>query len=199
MRTAAAAALSLENLFPRLRRARLRNGPLLILLPDPAARTVAVQAWLPAGTLSEEAGGEGLAHFLEHMIFKGSRRLGLGELAARAEEAGGDINAYTLNEATYYHLVCLPGAAEKCLDALIEALWWPRLDEAEIARERRVILEEIRRAEDQPEQCLQQELYRRAYGAAHPFGRPILGTRRSVSRLGRGALRRYHRRCYPPA
>ena len=186
-------------LFPRLRLSRLRGGPLLLFLPDADAPAAAVQAWLPAGSLSEAEGREGLAHFLEHMIFKGSRRLALGELAARTEEAGGDVNAYTLNEATYYHLTCLPGGAAKCLDALAEALWWPRFDAAEVARERGVILEEIRSTEDQPEQRLQQELYRRAFGSDHPFGRPILGTRRSVSRVDRSVLRRYHRRCYHPA
>lgn len=186
-------------LFPRLRLARPRGGPFLLFLPDADAPAAAVQAWLPAGSLTEDEGREGLAHFLEHMIFKGSRRLAVGELAARAEEAGGDVNAYTLNEATYYHLACLPGGVERCLDALVESLWWPQFDAAEVARERGVILEEIRRTEDQPEQRLQQELYRRAFGSGHPFGRPILGTRRSVSRLDRHALRRYHRLCYHPA
>jgi len=197
--TAPLAGHKIESLFSRLRLIRLRGGPLVLLLPDPEAPAVAVQAWLPAGSLTEAPGRGGLAHFLEHMIFKGSRRLALGELAARTEAAGGDINAYTLNEATYYHLSCRPAGTEDCLDALIESLWWPRFDQAEVVRERGVILEEIRRSEDQPEQRLQQELYRQAYGGDHPFGRPILGTRRSVSRLDRAALRRYHRLCYHPA
>ena len=91
------------ELFPHLIRKRLPEGPTLFLLPDPGAATVAIQAWLPSGSSAERRDEEGLAHFLEHMIFKGSRGLGMGELAARVEASGGDINAYTMSDSTYYH------------------------------------------------------------------------------------------------
>ncbi|MEE9240445.1 MAG: insulinase family protein, partial [bacterium] len=122
------------------------------MLPDPSAATVAIQAWLPAGSSAEGQDEEGLAHFLEHMIFKGSRRLGVGELAARVEASGGDINAYTMSDSTYYHLICLPETLDSCLADLAEALWWPRFEEVEIERERGVVLAEIDRAMDQPDQ-----------------------------------------------
>ena len=77
------------SLFKTLRRRRLPVGPKLICLPDENASTVSIQIWLPAGTSAEKKDEAGLAHFLEHMIFKGSRNLGVGELASRVEAAGG--------------------------------------------------------------------------------------------------------------
>ncbi len=148
-----------RELFPHLIRNRLPEGPTLLLLPDPGATTVAIQAWLPAGSSAERRDEEGLAHFLEHMIFKGSRGLGMGELAARVEASGGDINAYTMSDSTYYYLTCLPETMDSCLTDLCEAIWWPRFEEAEIKRERGVVLAEIDRAMDQPDQILQNHLF----------------------------------------
>ncbi len=186
------------SLFRTLRRRRLPEGPTLICLPDKNASTVSIQIWLPAGTSSEKKSETGLAHFLEHMIFKGSRNLGIGELASRVEAAGGDINAYTMSDATYYYLDCLPETAEACLEMLADAVWWPRLEQAEADRERGVILAEIDRSMDQPDQVIQHRLFEKAYGKDHPYGWPIMGSRRAVSGFGRRELKRFHRRCYAP-
>ncbi|MBT3433468.1 MAG: insulinase family protein [Nitrospinaceae bacterium] len=177
---------------------RIPDGPSLIVLPDKNAQVASVQVWFPAGPAVERPGEDGLAHFLEHMVFKGSRNLGVGELAARVEAAGGDTNAYTMSDATYYYLVCLPEAAEACAVMLADAVWWPKFSTAEIERERGVILAELDRSEDQPDQVLQQYLFERAYGKMHPYGRPIMGAVRSVKRFDAAALRRFHRRCYAP-
>jgi zinc protease len=187
------------SLFKTLRRRRLPVGPKLICLPDENASTVSIQIWLPAGTSAEKKDEAGLAHFLEHMIFKGSRNLGVGELASRVEAAGGDINAYTMSDATYYYLACLPETAEDCLEMLADAVWWPRLDQTEADRERGVILAEIDRSMDQPDQVLQHRLFEKAYGKDHPYGWPIMGSRRAVSGFGRRELRRFHSRCYAPS
>ncbi|MFP6868124.1 MAG: pitrilysin family protein [Nitrospinota bacterium] len=187
------------SLFPRLKRIRLAGGPTLICLPELSAPTVSMQIWLPAGSSSEKKGEDGLAHFLEHMIFKGSRNLGVGELASRVEGAGGDINAYTMSDAAYYYLTCLPEFAETCLESLADAVWWPRLNSIEMDRERGVILAEIDRSMDQPDQVLQHHLFQRAYGKSHPYGQSIMGSRRSVSRFAGGDLRRFHRRRYDPS
>ena len=186
------------SLFPRMTQTRIPNGPALIVLPDKSARVASVQVWVPAGPAVERAGEDGLAHFLEHMVFKGSRNLGVGQLAARVEAAGGDTNAYTMSDATYYYLVCLPEAAEACAVMLADAVWWPRFAAEEVERERGVILAELDRSEDQPDQVLQQYLFERAYGKMHPYGRPIMGAARSVRRFDVAAFRRFHRRCYRP-
>ncbi len=186
-------------LLSRMVRTRLPGGPTLLMLPDKKAKVAAVQIWLPAGAHTEGPGKGGLSHFLEHMIFKGSRELEIGELANLIEASGGDVNAYTMSDATYYHFTCLPEGLETCLGAMAEAAWWPRFDPAEIERERRVIFAEIDRANDHPDQRLQEALFQRAYGANHPFGVPILGTRATVRRLDRHQLLHHHHRRYAPA
>lgn len=123
----------------------------------------------------------------------------MGELASLAEAAGGDINAYTMSDATCYILTCLPEMMEACLRAMADALWQPNFDPLELERERGVILEEIHRADDDPEQELQKKLFRLAYGKRHPYGRPVLGSIASVRRMDVPDLRRYHRRGYEPA
>ncbi len=178
---------------------RARGCPLCLFLPDASAPAVSVQAWFPVGSLTESEPLEGVSHFLEHMIFKGSETLGVGELASMAEAAGGDVNAYTTSESTHYDLIAMPGAFEGCLEALLDALWWPRFDEEEVRREREVIITERNRAFEQPEHLLQLHLYRAAYGRRHPYGHSVLGTRRSLRRIGAQALEAYHRAFYAPA
>lgn len=178
---------------------RARGGPTCLFLPDAAAPAVSAQAWFPVGSLTETDALEGVSHFLEHMIFKGSRNLGVGELASLAESSGGDVNAYTASESTHYDLISTPDAFEACLEALFDALWRPRFDEGEIRRERQVILSEINRAYEQPDQQLQHHLHREAYGRGHPFGRPVLGTRRTVRSMGARELREYHEKFYSPS
>lgn len=178
---------------------RMRGGPACIFLAAPEAPAVSVQAWFPVGGVTETAAVAGVSHFLEHMIFKGSRSLGVGELAALAESAGGDVNAYTTSESTCYDLIAMPDSFAACLEALLDALWLPRLDAEEVRQERQVILSELNRAYEQPDQLLQHHLYRAAYGGQHPYGRAILGTRRTVRRMGARALRAYHRKFYAPS
>ncbi|MDA1001634.1 MAG: pitrilysin family protein, partial [bacterium] len=150
------------------------------------------------GSHTERPGQEGISHFVEHMIFKGSRNLEVGGLAGLAEMAGGDINAYTMSDATCYVLTCLPETMETCLDAMADALWRPNFDPLEVEREQSVILEEIYRADDEPEQKLQKKLFRLAYGKSHPYGQPILGSAASVRGISARDLRRYHRERYAP-
>ncbi len=178
---------------------QMRGGPTCIFLPDSAAPAVSVQAWFPVGSLTETAPFEGISHFLEHMIFKGSRNLEVGELASMAESSGGDINAYTTSESTYYDLISMPNKFEACLEVFLDALWWPRFDESEVRQERGVIFSELNRAYERPDQRLQHYLYREAYGHRHPYGRAILGTRQTVKSIGARELRNYHERFYKPS
>ncbi len=178
---------------------RMRGGPTCIFLADPAAPAVSVQAWFPVGGVTETGPVAGISHFLEHMIFKGSQNLEVGELAALAESSGGDINAYTTSESTCYDLIAMPGRFAACLEALLDALWRPRLDGEEVRQERQVILSELNRAYEQPDQLLQHHLYREAYGHRHPYGRAILGTRQTVRRMGARKLSAYHRKFYAPS
>ena len=178
---------------------RVRGGPACLFLPDSTAPAVSVQAWFRVGSLTETDPLEGISHFLEHMIFKGSQNFEVGELASLAESSGGDINAYTTSESTHYDLISMPDKFEGCLEALLDALWWPRFDENEVRQERQVILSELNRTYEQPDQLLQYHLYREAYGYRHPYGRAILGTRRTLKNIDAGELRKYHEKLYSPS
>ena len=178
---------------------RVRGGPACLFLPDSTAPAVSVQAWFRVGSLTETDPLEGISHFLEHMIFKGSRNFEVGELASLAESSGGDINAYTTSESTHYDLISMSDKFEGCLEALLDALWWPRFDENEVRQERQVILSELNRTYEQPDQLLQYHLYREAYGYRHPYGRAILGTRRTLKNIDAGELRKYHEKLYSPS
>ena len=177
----------------------MRGGPTCLFLPDATAPAVSVQAWLRVGSLTETDPLEGISHFLEHMIFKGSTNLEVGELASLAEASGGDINAYTTNESTHFDLISMPEKFEVCLEALLDALWSPRFEESEVHQERQVILSELSRANEQPNQLLQYQLYREAYGPRHPYGRAILGTRQSLKNIGVRELKKYHKKFYSPS
>ena len=178
---------------------RMRGGPTCLFLPDSAAPAVSVQAWFRVGSLTETDRLAGISHFLEHMIFKGSGNLEVGELASLAESSGGDINAYTTNESTHYDLISMPDKFEGCLEALLDALWWPRFEESEVQQERQVILSEFNRTYEQPDQVLQYHLYREAYGPRHPYGRAILGTRQTLKSIGTAELKKYHKKFYAPS
>ena len=178
---------------------RMRGGPTCLFLPDSTAPAVSVQAWFHVGSLTETDLLEGISHFLEHMIFKGSKNLEVGELASLAELSGGDINAYTTNESTHYDLISMPDRFEGCLEAFLDALWWPRFEESEVHQERQVILSEWNRTYEQPDQLLQYHLYRAAYGPRHPYGRAILGTRRTLKNISTGELKKYHKQFYAPS
>ncbi len=177
----------------------MKGGPTCLFLPDSNAPAVSVQTWFRVGSLTETDPIEGISHFLEHMIFKGSENLEVGELASLSESSGGDINAYTTNETTHYDLISMPDEFEKCLEGLLDALWWPRLDESEVRQERQVILSEFSRTYEQPDQLLQYHLYREAYGPRHPYARTILGTRQTLKNIGAAELKRYHKQFYAPS
>ncbi len=161
---------------------RLENGLTLHIAPGHPAPVVAVQAWVGVGSADEQANEVGLAHAVEHMLFKGSTGYGLGELARTIEAGGGEINAFTAFDHTVYHAVLGRDHADAAIDALGDTLLSPRVDPDELARERRVILEEIRQGTDDPARTVAQSLFATAF-ATHPYRRPVIGTVESVRDL----------------
>jgi zinc protease len=177
---------------------RLPGGLTAIVLETRAAPVVALQIWANVGSLRETPAEAGIAHFLEHMIFKGSERLGAGELAAEVEAAGGDVNAWTSFHSTVFHVVIASRYWELGLAALLDAVPRPRLEAAEIDRERQVILEEIRQGRDSPMRVVSEQLFRQAY-RRHPYRNPVIGRRATVASFQREDLLAFHRRWYGPS
>ena len=174
---------------------RLDNGLTVHIAAGHPAPVVAIQAWVGVGSVDETAPQAGVAHVVEHMLFKGGAELGVGELARAIEGNGGEINAWTSFDHTVYHAVLGRDHLGAAIDALGDALTAPRVDPQELAREREVILEEIRQGSDDPARSVAQSLFATAY-VAHPYRRPVIGTADSVRRLGERELVEFFRSYY---
>jgi zinc protease len=175
----------------------LPNGLALLLRETHFAPVVNLQIWAKVGSADERPGEEGLAHFHEHMLFKGTERRGLGEVAGEIEGAGGRVNAYTSFDTTVYYATLPSQALATGLDVLVDALRNSVFDEEEIRREREVVLEEIRRSQDSPAHVLSEAVIRESY-RVHPYRSPILGPAENVARFDREGVTRFFRRWYTP-
>jgi zinc protease len=174
---------------------RLDNGVTVVVAPRRTSPVVAVQAWVGAGSADESPGQAGIAHVIEHMMFKGTARRGVGELTAVVESAGGDVNAWTSFDQTVFHVVLGRGELEVGLDVLADALAASTFDETELEREREVIVEEIRQGLDDPARTAAHALFATAY-LVHPYRRPVIGSIESVRALRRADLVGFHRSAY---
>jgi zinc protease len=175
----------------------LPNGLTLLLRESHRSPVVELQIWACVGSADERPGEEGLAHFHEHMLFKGTERRGVGEVAGDIEGLGGHINAYTSFDSTVYHATLPSSAWREGLDVLTDAVRHSIFDEDEIAREREVVLEEIRRSDDTPGHVLGELAFGECY-RAHPYGLPILGPASNVAQFSRDQVRAFFERWYTP-
>ena len=153
-------------------------------------RTASLGIWVGAGSRNEDAHEHGIAHFLEHMAFKGTRRRNAREIVEEIEAAGGDLNASTGLESTGYYARVLGEDVPLALDILSDILTGSVFDPAELAREQGVILQEIGAANDAPDDMVFDLFQERAF-PDQPIGRPILGTPQSVRSFTPESLRTY--------
>lgn len=174
---------------------RLANGVQVGVLTMPATQSVSIGVWARVGSRHEAAGQNGIAHFTEHLLFRGTARRTAAQITRAVEGVGGCINAFTSEDHTCYYAVA---RARHCgtLGAVLGDIYTAsRFDPADVAREREVIREEILMARDQP--ALQaQELLAETAWPGHALGRPLTGTEASIGRLGAGQLRRFARASY---
>lgn len=179
------------------RAATLANGLRVVLLPRNGAESIVVALCYRAGSRDEAPGECGLAHFLEHMMFKGSAAYEPGAIDRLTQGLGGTNNAFTSHDATVYHFQFERGSWQEALRIESDRMRGLSLLPEEVELEREVILEEIRMVEDDPWDALEQAVAARVFGD-HPYGRSVLGTRESLRALDAGALRSFHCRHYRP-
>ncbi len=173
------------------------NGLKILLRESHRAPVVELQIWADVGSADERPGEEGLAHFHEHMLFKGTSRRDVGEVAGDIEGLGGQINAYTSFDQTVYHATLPAAAWREGLDVLVDAVRFSIFDTGEVEREREVVLEEIRRSDDTPAHVLGDLAFRACY-RVHRYGAPILGPAENVASFDRERVRRFFERWYTP-
>ncbi len=165
----------------------LANGLRVVLEENRSAKVVALEAWVNVGSASEPSDLAGIAHVFEHMLFKGTARRAVGEIARDVEGAGGDINAWTSFDETVYHLVLPSRHFELGVDILSDALQHSAFEPTELERELKVVLEELKQGQDNPGRVASQALFSTAY-TKHPYRRPVIGTAKSVRVLTRQRL-----------
>ena len=177
--------------------ATLPNGVGVVLRPMPQAQSVAVGVWVGAGGRYEAPERSGISHFVEHLLFKGTRRYGCEQLKQRIEGVGGSLNGFTAEEYTCYLAKVPSRHARRALDVLAEMVCRPRLTAEDMDKERDVILEEIRMYEDAPGQYVH-DLFCELLWPDHPLGTLLSGTIDTVRRITHEDLVAYWRRMYQP-
>ena len=175
----------------------LPSGLRVVTEHVPGVRSAAVGMWVGVGSRDEPAPLAGAAHYLEHLLFKGTARRTAAQIAEEIDAVGGELNAFTSREHTCYHAHVLDEDLALAVDLVCDVLADARLDPADVDLERRVVLEEIAIRDDDPEDLLADEFSAALLGT-HPLGRPVLGTGASVTGMGRDALHRFYRRRYTP-
>ncbi len=182
---------------PTLQRTDLPNGLTVLSESVPGARSVAFGAWVRAATLHERPEQMGVSHLLEHMVFKGTRTRSAQQIALALETLGGSLDAYTEREHTSYQARVLDEHLPEAASVIGELIFEPLLRQADLALERKVILEEISMVDDTPDDIIF-DVHNRAVWGDHPHGFPILGTRATVKALSVADLHDLHERAYHP-
>jgi predicted Zn-dependent peptidase len=181
-----------------VRRTTLDNGLTVLSEHMPGVRSVAFGAWVKAASIHEPRERMGVSHLLEHMVFKGTERRSAKEIALALEVLGGSLDAYTAREHTSYQARVLDEHLGEAADVIADLCFRPALRPADLALERKVVLEEIAMVEDTPDDLVF-ELHNAALWGEHPYGYSILGTRETVAALGTEELRALHARAYHPS
>ena len=170
-----------------IRRQVLPNGLTVITEEMKHIRSVAIGIWIRTGSRDEDKQWNGISHFVEHMVFKGTKRRSAEAIAREVDSIGGNIDAFTAKECISFSIKVLDEHVPIALDVLSDLVLDPVFDEQDIHRERSVILEEIKMDEDNPD-YLVHEIFTQNFWKDHPLGRPILGTRDTVRKFERGPV-----------
>lgn len=173
----------------------LRSGARVVSLNLPEAPLICLDLWCRAGSAFETAEESGMAHFLEHMVFKGSERQKAGDFDLQIEALGGHSNAATGFDDVHYHVLVPPAAAAEACELLLDLVLRPRLDQDDLELERQVVLEELAQSQDQPDEMALQTLLQLGC-SDHPYGRAILGERDLLEAHTAETMRRFQQRLY---
>src|ERR687893_2509075 len=166
----------------------LPNGLPLYRVDLPGTRAVTVLVAFEAGARTEREEENGMAHFLEHLVFKGGEKYDdYRKVNETAERMGGSLNAYTSHDLVAFHITVRAEAAVEAIDLLTDFVGRPKLDADELDRERGVVIQEIQRYKDEPASVAEELIDRAAFGE-HPLGRPVLGPEEHLRTFTRDAM-----------
>jgi predicted Zn-dependent peptidase len=181
-----------------IRRAVLPNGITLITEEMQHIRSVSIGIWIKTGSRDEDAQWNGISHFVEHMVFKGTRNRSAEDIARQVDSIGGNMDAFTAKECVCFNVKVLDEHLPIALDVLSDLVLNPVFDAQDIARERGVILEEIKMDEDNPD-YLVHEIFTQNFWKDHPLGKPILGTKDTVRKFERDPVVEFYKQRFIPS
>ncbi|SPE36987.1 Uncharacterized zinc protease YmxG [Candidatus Sulfopaludibacter sp. SbA6] len=175
----------------------LANGLRVITEAMPHVRSVSVGVWISTGSRRESAEQNGISHFIEHMLFKGTTRRSAEDIARSVDSIGGNLDAFTAKELVCFNTKVLDQHLSLAFDVLADLVLHPLFRDEDIEKEKGVILEEIKMEADSPD-YLVHEIFSSNFWKDHPLGKPILGTRETVKRFDRGMIHSYYASMYGP-
>jgi len=179
----------------RFKKSTLKNGIRVVSEMHSESHAASIGIWVTTGTRDESAGDEGISHFLEHLVFKGTKSRSAYQIAKSLEALGGDLNAFTTREYTCYHALVLKDHWPTAMNVLADLVNNMQLKRADFLLEKSVVLQEISMDEDDLEELVYDEYLARCL-PRHALGRPILGTTQSVTAMTQKQVLRYYRERY---
>lgn len=175
----------------------LKNGLEVRLVPSRKSPVVSVQMWVKTGSADERRPEEGISHFIEHLLFKGTAKYGVGEIARTVEASGGELNAWTSFDQTVFYVNISREFQEVGLDVIADMMGSPHFDPTEIDAEREVVLEEIKRTNDSQSRKGSRLLFSSIY-KKHPYRLPVIGRPEVIKKVSPTVLKRYFKERYSP-
>ncbi len=176
---------------------KFKNGLTCAIKKREDLNSVTVTVWLKAGASYENEKNRGVAHFLEHMLFNGSANFPPGYIDREVESIGGEINAATSYDYTYYYITAPAECTERVIELLAELVLNPLLSEEMVEKEKPIVLEEIARSQDNPQEVFVEKFAEKLYRKA-PYKYPILGFKETVESFSAETLREFYRKFYTP-
>jgi len=176
----------------------LSNGVRVITEAMPHVRSVSVGIWIGSGSRRERGEQNGISHFIEHMLFKGTTRRSAEDIARSVDSIGGNLDAFTAKELVCFNTKVLDDHLSLAFDVLADLVLHPQFREEDIEKEKGVILEEIKMEADSPD-YLVHEIFSSNFWKDHPLGKPILGTPQSVKKFSQETIRQFYSDVYAPA
>ena len=176
---------------------RLPNGITVLTEHMPGLRSVTAGIWVRRGSRHETPELNGICHFIEHAVFKGTERRTARDIAVESDRLGGNLDAFTTHEMTGFAIKVADKSLPAAFDLIADLLAHPRFDQNDLEREQKVVLEEMKMVEDTPDELLG-ELFNAAYFPGHPLGRPIEGTEDTVSSFDHQTISSFHAREFSP-
>ncbi|MBC7465242.1 MAG: insulinase family protein [Bdellovibrio sp.] len=177
---------------------QLKNKLKVLLIQSTKSPVVSVQMWVKTGSADEKKGEEGISHFIEHLVFKGSDKYKVGEIANVVEASGGELNAFTSFDQTVFYVTISKNFSDVALSVVSQMMGHPTFDAAETDSEREVVCEEIKMGKDSPQRRSSQLLFSTAF-KKHAYGIPVIGYEKNVRSWPNNKIKKFYQSRYVPS